>query len=107
MKKIVFLLCLLCSAAALAQYSSNVAAEFGQQSSASDQFESHPGQAAYAAMSQERSILPSSTYLSAQGERRASDFAQPESVSLGTIARELRNSTRTWRRNRSTVWINQ
>jgi len=104
MKKIVFLLCLLCSAGALAQSS----AAYGSVNNQAQpiEFASHPLQAVYAAMSQERSILPSSTYLSAQGERRASDFAQPESVSLGTIARELKKQHADAKKSH-TVWINQ
>jgi len=88
MKKILFVLCLLSASAAFAQnqYSPN---SINSQVSI-PQFQTHDAHASYAPMSQERNILSSSSYASAQGDRPASDFPQAEAVSLGDAARELK-----------------
>jgi hypothetical protein len=104
MKKILFVLCLLSAAAAFAQNTLGASALNSQ--AQSYQFQSHPEHATYTPMSQERSVLPSSTYSSAQGDRPASDFAQPEAVSLGVAARELRKQRGDLKKSR-VVWVNQ
>jgi hypothetical protein len=104
MKKILFVLCLALTTAAVAQNSINGNTLNSQVQSYN--FSSHPEHAAYAPMSQERNILTSSSYSSAQGERPASDFPQPESVSLGAAARELREQHASAKKSR-VVWINQ
>src|SRR5271168_4509716 len=76
MKKILFVFCLLSTAAAFGQYGLSIGSQNSQ--AQSYQFQNHPSHADYAPMSTERSVLPSTTFLSAQGERRASDFAQPD-----------------------------
>jgi hypothetical protein len=104
MKKVLFVLCLLSSSAAFAQYYSS------GNSRASDpvvyQAPSHPSHASYVPMAQEQNILAAATYTSAQGERPASDFPQAESVSLGAYAREMRKQHAPFKRSR-VVWINQ
>jgi hypothetical protein len=102
MKKILFVLCLLSTAAAFGQLGVNSVNNQPQ----SYQFQSHPSHADYAPMSAERSVLPSTTFLSAQGERRPSDFPQAEAMPLGTIARELRKQHDELKKSR-VVWINQ
>jgi hypothetical protein len=57
-------------------------------------------------MSQERSVLATASYSSAQGERRASDFPQPDSVSLGAFAREVRKQHAQLKKS-PVVWVNQ
>jgi len=104
MKKIVFVLCLVSSAAALAQNFIGGSAMNNQPQAYS--FPEHPLHAAYAAMAQERGILSATPYFSEHGDRRPSDFAQPEAVSLGTIARELRKEHADVKKSR-VVWINQ
>jgi hypothetical protein len=104
MKKILFVLCLTLTTVAVAQnsvggYSLNSQVQ-------SYNFSSHPQRAAYASMSQEQNILASSGYSSAQGERPASDFPQPEEVSLGAAARELKEQHAAVKKSR-VVWINQ
>jgi len=104
MKKILFVLCLLSTTAAFAQYyggSSTINSEPRLYS-----FPSHPGNAAYAPMSQERNILAATSYNSVQGERRPSDFPQAEAVPLGDVARELRKQHAELKKSR-VVWINQ
>ncbi len=104
MKTILFVLCLALTTAAVAQNNLGGNSLNGQVQSYS--FSSHPQHAAYAAMSQEQNILASTSYSSAQGERPASDFPQPESVSLGAAARELRKQHASVKKSR-VVWINQ
>ena len=103
MKKTLFVLCLLSSTAAFAQYYSSGG------SRSSDpvviQSPSHPSHASYAPMSPETSILAATSYTSAQGERRASDFPQAESVPLGTVAREMKKQRAQLKRSR-VIWIN-
>lgn len=104
MKPALFVLCLLSTSAAFAQYIAG-----GSHISSEPQiyeFASHPAHASYAPMSQEQSVLATSTYSSAQGERPASDFPQPESVSLGLAARELRQQHAQMKKS-PIVWVNQ
>ena len=100
-KTILFVLCLLSAAAAFAQ---NVGARNNQPNVYS--FQSTSAHATYAPMLQEQSVLPNSTYWSAQGERRPSDFHQPDEISLGAAARELRKQREELKKSR-VVWINQ
>ncbi len=104
MKKILFVLCLTLTTAAVAQNSLGGNSLNSQVQSYS--FSSHPQHAAYAPMSQEQNIISSTGYSSASGERPASDFPQPESVSLGAAARELREQHAAVKKSR-VVWINQ
>jgi len=105
MKTILFVLCLLSTTAAFAQY--NLGGGSVDSQARSYQFQSHQEHAAYAPMSEERSIIPATTYLSAQGDRRPSDFAQPpETVSLGALAREFRKQHAQLKKAR-VVWVNQ
>ena len=104
MKKTLFVLCLLSSAAAFAQ-------SYGGGYSINTQpmiFEapSHPAHASYTAMSGEQTVLATSSYTSAQGERPFSDFPQVEPVPLGTAARELKKQRAELKQSR-VVWINQ
>jgi hypothetical protein len=103
MKKTLFILCLL-STGAFAQYYSSV----GHIDNTPVIYESpsHPAHASYTPMMQEQSVLGSSNYTSAQGERRASDFPQAEGVSLGVYARELRKQREQLKKSR-VVWVNQ
>jgi hypothetical protein len=102
MKKTVFLLCLLSTTAAFAQYGGVPTISNQPQSY---QFSSHPEHAAYAPMSSGQSVVGGSNYSSAQGERPASDFPQAASVSLGTVARELRKQHSQLKKSRA-VWVN-
>ena len=102
MKKTLFVLCLLSGTAAFAQQN---AASLNSQVTL-PQFISHDAHASYASMSQEQSILASSSYASAQGERPASDFPQAEAVSLGSYAREIRKQHSQVKKSR-VVWVNQ
>ena len=105
MKKTLFLFCLLCTTAAFAQYGGSV-------SSQPQIYEapSHPAHASYAPMGREQNILGGSSFSSARGERPASDFPQQapavEAVSLGAIARELRQQHAQLKKSR-VVWVNQ
>jgi hypothetical protein len=103
MKKILFVICLLSTSAAFAQYGGPGTLNNQAQSY---QFQTHPAHAAYAPMSQEQNILAGTSYTSAQGERPASDFPQPEAASLGAIARELRKQHVEVKKSR-VVWVNQ
>ena len=102
MKKTLFVLCLFLATAAFAQIGANT---LNNQVSP-PQFNSHEEHASYTAMSAERSILASSSYASAQGERPASDFPQAEAVSLGAYAREIKKQHAQVKKSR-VVWINQ
>jgi hypothetical protein len=104
MKKILFVFCLLSTVAAFGQLSIGAGSLNNQ--AQSYQFQTHPSHADYGSMSEERSVLPSTTFWSAQGERRPSDFAQPEALPLGTIARELKRQRGELKKSR-VVWINQ
>lgn len=103
MKKILLVLCLLCATAAFGQYlgASGISTEPNIPVSPS-----HPAHASYTPMSQEQSVLANSSYTSAHGERPFSDFPQPEAISLGTAARELRKEHAQLKKAR-VVWINQ
>jgi len=86
MKKILLVLALILSAAAaFGQYG-------GGNNANGPQYwpSSHPAHASYAPIAQEQSLIASSGYTSAQGERPASDFPQPPQKPLGDIARELK-----------------
>jgi hypothetical protein len=102
MKKTLFLLCIFSATAAFAQQN---AASLNSQVTL-PQFISHEAHANYVSMSPERSILASSSYASAQGERPASDFPQAEAVSLGAYAREIRKEHAQLKKSR-VVWVNQ
>lgn len=102
MKKTLFVLCLFSGAAAFAQQN---AASLNSQVTL-PQFISHDAHANYSSMSPELSILASSSYASAQGERPPSDFPQPEAVSLGTFAREIRKQHAQVKKSR-VIWVNQ
>ena len=104
MKKTLFVLCLLSTTTAFAQY-------YGSAPTLNSQPQiyvapSHPAHASYAAIAQEQTVLSSSSYSSAQGERPFSDFPQPEAVSLGTAARELKKQ-RADSKKSSVIWVNQ
>jgi hypothetical protein len=57
-------------------------------------------------MSQEQNVLAATSYSTAQGERPASDFPQPESISLGSAARELRQQHAQLKKSR-VIWVNR
>jgi hypothetical protein len=108
MKTTLFLFCLLSTTAVFAQYGASV----GRISSQPQIYESpgHTAHASYAPMARERSVLSSSSFSFAQGERPASDFPHPapaaEAVSLGAVARELRQQHAQLKKAR-VVWVNQ
>jgi len=104
MKKTLFVLCLLSTTAALAQYVGS--ASYISNEPQIYRSPGHPAHAAYAPMSQEQSVLAATNYSAAQGERPASDFPQAESVSLGAAARELRKQHAQLKKSR-VVWVNQ
>jgi hypothetical protein len=104
MKPALFVLCLLSTSAAFAQYLGG--ASYISNEPQIYQFASHPAHASYAPMSQEQNVLATTSYFSAQGERPASDFPQPEGVSLGLAARELRQQHAQLKKS-PTVWVNQ
>ena len=104
MKKILFVLCLLSTTAAFAQYVGGTS--YISSEPQIYQAPSHPARATYSPMSQEQSVLASTSYLLAQGERPASDFPQEEAVSLGAAARELRQQHAQLKKSR-VVWVNQ
>jgi hypothetical protein len=103
MKPVLFVLCLLSTSAAFAQYGG---VSYISSEPQIYQFAGHPAHAAYAPMSQEQNILAATSYSSAHGERLASDFPQPESVSLGAAARELKQQHAQLKKS-PTVWVNQ
>jgi hypothetical protein len=105
MKKTLFVLCLLSSAAAFAQNYGGGGYSISTQPVI---FEapSHPAHASYTAMSSEQTVLSNTSYTSAQGERPFSDFPQVEPVPLGTAARELKKQRADVKKSR-VVWINQ
>ncbi len=108
MKKTLFLFCLLCTTAAFAQYGAGIGSISSQPQIY--EFPSHPAHASYAPMAHEQSVLSSSSFSIAQGERPASDFPQQapaaEAVSLGAVARELRQQHAQLKKSR-VVWVNQ
>ncbi len=101
MKKTLFLLCLLSTTAAFAQLGASISSQPQVYQSPS-----HPAHASYAPMSQEQTVLGGTSYFYAQGERPLSEFPQPAAVSLGTIARELRQQHAQLKKAR-VVWVNQ
>ena len=103
MKKILLVLCLLSTTAAFAQLYGGA-----YRSSEPQIYEapSHPAHAAYAPMSQEQNVLAATSYSSAQGERRPSDFPQAEGISLGAFAREVRKEHAQLKKSR-VGWVNQ
>jgi len=105
MKKVLFVLCLISASAAFAQMNGGAASVNSEPRTYT--FSSHPAHAGYAAMSQEQSILGSASYSFAQGDRRASDFPQPEAVSLGAVAREFRKEHARLANKSRVVWVNQ
>ena len=100
MKKILFVLYLLSTTAALAQF-----ATINPQPQVY-QFPSHEEHASYTAISQGQSISGPSNFAVAQGERPVSDFPQVAAVPLGTAVRELRKEHAEVKKTR-VVWINQ
>jgi hypothetical protein len=105
MKTTLFLLCLLSTTVAFAQRGGSISSE-----PQIYEFAGHPAQASYAPMAHERNILAGTSFSFAQGERPASDFPQPataaEAVSLGAVARELRQQHVQLKKSR-VVWANQ
>jgi hypothetical protein len=104
MKKTLFAFCLLFSTAALAQ-------NFVGGSVISTQpfipsLPDHPAHASYAPIASGQSVLVGGSFSSAQGERPVSDFPQPEAISLGTAARELRKEHAQLKKAKA-VWVNQ
>jgi hypothetical protein len=88
MKTTLFLLCLLCTTAALGQ--SYAAAALSNEPQPL-QMVSHPARAAQHAMAAEQNLLDSSGYLYAQGERPLWEVAPVKvSVPLGDVARFYR-----------------
>jgi hypothetical protein len=65
----------------------------------------HPAHASFAPMAQGQNILGAGNYLSADGERPPSDFPQPDAISLGAAARELKK-THVESKKAKFVWIN-
>jgi hypothetical protein len=105
MKKVLFVLCLLCTTGAFAQYIGGSRTLSAQPQSYS--FPSNPAHATYAPMAAELSVLSNSSYTAAQGDRPASDFPQAEAASLGLIARELKKEHDALPKKSHVVWINQ
>jgi hypothetical protein len=66
----------------------------------------HPAHAGFAPIRSEVSIYPGTSYVSAQGDRPASDFPQAVSPSLGDMARELKQEHALVKKS-TTVWVNQ
>jgi len=102
MKTSLFVLCLLFTTAAFAQYvgMSGITTEpFIPQSP------NHPAHASYTPLSQGDSVIGHSSYTSAQGDRAASDFPHAEDVSLGAAARELKKQHAQLKKSR-VVWVN-
>jgi|SRR5271156_4873136 len=102
MKKTLFVLCLLSTTAAFAQLGASSISTQPQ----IYQSPSHPAHASYTYLSQGESVLGNASYSSAQGERPAWDFPQPEPVSLGVAARELKKEHAQLKKSR-VVWVNQ
>jgi hypothetical protein len=104
MKKTLFAFCLLFGTAAFAQ---NFVGSFavGTQPFI-PALPDHPAHASYAAISSGQSILGTGSFTSAQGERPVSDFPQPEAVSLGAAARELKKEHAQVKKAKA-VWVNQ
>jgi hypothetical protein len=99
-------LCLLSTSAAFAQYIGGGAASYISSEPQIYQVPSHPAHAGYAPMLQEQSVLASASYSSAQGDRPASDFPQPQAVSLGAFARQVRKEHALLKKS-PVVYVNQ
>jgi hypothetical protein len=65
----------------------------------------HPAHASFAPMAEGQNILGAGSYASAQGERPPSDFPQPEPISLGAAARELKKEHSEFKKAK-VVWVN-
>lgn len=104
MKKTLLVRCLLFSTGAFAQYYGIGASRDSQP--VIYESPSHPQHAAYAPMMQEQSVFAATSYTTAQGERRASDFPQAEGISLGAYARELKKQHEQVKKA-PVVWVNQ
>jgi hypothetical protein len=65
----------------------------------------HPAHASYAPMAEAQNVLGSGNYASVQGERPPSDFPQPDAISLGTAARELKKEHAELKKAKC-VWVN-
>ena len=104
MKKTLFVLCLLSASAAFAQNYSIGASRSSEP--VIYQSPDHPAHAGYTAMTSEQSVVGGAGISSAQGERPASDFPQPYSISLGIAARELKKQHAQVKQS-SVVWVNQ
>lgn len=104
MKKTLLVLCLLSTTAAFAQYYGGAGHISGEPVIYDSP--SHPAHASYSPMSEEQSVLAGTSYTMGQGGRPASDFPQPESVSLGAVARELKKEHAQLKKARF-VWVNQ
>jgi hypothetical protein len=107
MKKTLFLLCLLFTTAAFAQRAGTGISSQPQVY----EVPGHPLHASYAPMAREQSVLASATFSFGQGDKPALDFPHPavtaeESVSLGAIARELRQQHAQVKKSR-VLWVNQ
>jgi hypothetical protein len=108
MKMTLFLFCLLCTTAAFAQHGGSVGSISSQPQIR--EVPSHTAHASYAPMGREQSVLSSSSFSFAHGDRPASDFPHPamaaEAVSLGAVARELRQQHAQLKKSR-VIWVNQ
>jgi hypothetical protein len=102
MKIALFVLCLFCTTAVFAQ---SFAGGYRSSEPVIPQSPSHPAHASYAPMATGQSILSGAGFTSAQGDRPASDFPQPEAVSLGIVARELREQHAHVKKS-TVVWVN-
>ena len=105
MKKTLFVLSLfVLTTAAFAQYGGAV----GHISAEPQIFRApeHPAHAGFATLRSETSIYPGTSYMSAQGERPASDFPQAATASLGDLAREFKKQHAQVKKSKM-VWINQ
>ena len=104
MKPALFVLCLLSTSAAFAQYLAG--ASYISSEPQIYQFASHPAHASYAPMSQEQNVLAATTYSSGPGRKAGFGFPAAESVSLGPAARELRQQHAQMKKS-PMVWVNQ
>lgn len=86
MKMTLLIFCLLLTTTAFGQYYPGLVNAQPQPYQPPD----HPAHASYSPMAHEQSVVGGTGYLSAQGDRPASDFPQQAQLSLGDAARELR-----------------
>ena len=106
MKIAVVVLCLFCATLAVGQVAP-LAASVSSAEPQPLQFFSHPGHATHKPMAVEESLLQSSAYMSARGERPLWEVAKlPEAVPLGDIARALREEHEIAKKS-EVVWVNQ